>query len=290
MQKEHTKKKILTTAIEHTSTKKCLEYLKNLGFEVIYIHPKNGRFNVKDFCDAIDDDCFFLTIIHVNNENGLIAPVESIARAIKLKNKDIIIHVDMAQSFCKIPLNIKDIDIVSISGHKINAPKGIGLMYINKNLKIAPLMFGGLESYDIRPGTKSTALIAALKVAVSENFKNMKKNMVHYKNLRNIVIKKFENNKNINLNFNENCAPYIVNISLKRIKSEILVNFLDEKGFFISAASSCSKNIKNRTLIDMGYSRNIQNSAVRISFSTYNTQSEVEKLCDVILQAEKILE
>ncbi len=237
----------------------------------------------------VDEDCFLVSIMHVNNENGLLLPVEEIAKQIKLKNKNILIHVDAAQSFCKIPINLKNIDFLSASGHKINAPKGIGILFIKSGVKILPLTFGGGQESGIRPGTQATALVKALEIAATEHYYNLNKNMNHYKALKKSLICKLKDSENIIFNFNNMCVPYIVNISLKGIKSQVLMQFLQEKGFLVSSGAACSKHYKNNTILNLGYSKNIMDSAIRISFGPTNNTTEIEKLCENIILANKIL-
>lgn len=283
------KNKIVTSNIEHKATSNCLKKLQYENFKIVEITPKNKEFYAEDFADAVDDDCFLVSVMHVNNENGLILPVEEIAKKVKEKNKNILVHVDAAQSFLKIPLNLSNIDLCSVSAHKINAPKGIGALYINKHTKIKPLMFGGGQEKRIRPGTQATALICAFEVAVKENFLNMEKNFKHYTNLKKALIDQLKNVHNLNFNFTEKCVPYIVNISLKGVKSQVLMQFLEEKGFLVSAGAACSKNFKNETILNLKYDKTIADSAIRISFGVFNNKLEVIELAKAIAAAEKTL-
>ena len=283
------KRNILTSAVEHSATKNCLEYIKNLGCSITTIYPKDKIYTPKLFVNAIKEDCFLVSIMHVNNENGLLLPVEEIAAQIKSKNENILIHVDAAQSFCKTPINLKNIDLLSASGHKINAPKGVGILFIKSGVKILPLTFGGGQEGGMRPGTQATALIRALEIAAKENYCNLNKNMDHYKTLKETLIYKLKDCEDIIFNFNNMCMPYIVNISLKGIKSQVLMQFLQEKGFLVSSGAACSKHYKNDTLLNLGYGRNVMDSAIRISFGPTNSIIDIENLCENIILANKTL-
>ena len=215
--------------------------------------------------------------------------MEEIAKKVKEKNKKVLVHVDAAQSFLKIPLNLENIDLCSFSAHKINGPKGIGALYINKNAKIKPLMFGGNQEKGMRSGTQATALISAFEVAVKENFLNMEKNFKHYVNLKETLVQRLKKVNGLNFNFTEKCVPYIVNISLKGVKSQVLMQFLEEKGFFVSSGAACSKNFKNETILNLNYAKTVADSAIRISFGVFNTELEVKSLAEAISAAEKTL-
>lgn len=283
--------KIITTTIEHAATAQCINHLENNGFEIVRISPKNGKYYAEDIVNAIDNRTILISIMHVNNENGLILPIEEIAKQAKHKNPNIIIHVDAVQSFCKIPINTNKIpiDLASVSGHKINAPKGVGALFMRKGIKIQRHSFGGPQENNLRPGTEPLPLIAAFGVAAKINFKNMNQSIEHYTLLKNYLLERIKNNPEILLNSSDNCVPYIVNISIKGIRSEIMLHFLEEKGFCVSSGSACSKSKKSGILQSMGYSKQREDCAIRISFSTKNTINQVDMLIDVIEAGQKSL-
>lgn len=285
--KQRFKKNIITSSTEHKATKECLLNLKQNGFNIIEIKPKNQTFNYKDFVDAVDENCFLVSLIHVNNENGLKMPIEQISKKIKEKNKDVLIHLDAAQSFLKIPINLNNVDLLSFSAHKVFGPKGVGGLYVKKGVKILPLMFGGGQEKNLRPGTQATELIAAFEVAINQQKNNLTKNYNKYLKLKDAMLFILKKNKNIFFNFNNECVPYILNISVKGIKSQIILQYLEKKGFVVSSGAACSKNYNNKTLMDLGYSKANLNSAIRISFGLENKLKDAINLAKEINLAEK---
>ncbi len=286
---KNSKNKIITSNVEHAATNNCLEFLKNSGFEVIKINPRNNNFYIEDFINAVDSNCFLVSLMHVNNENGLIFPIEEIAKKIKEKNEQILIHIDAAQSFLKIPLSLNNIDFCSFSGHKINAPKGIGVLYVKNISTLKPIMFGGGQEKNLCPGTQATALIKALEIAIKKNYNNRENLLNHYKTLKEILVENLKDCENIHFNFNNNCVPYIVNISVKNVSSQLLLQYLETEGFIVSSGAACSKNYKNTTISNLGFSKEIANSAIRISFGKDNTIKETLKLSKTIKLAPKKL-
>ena len=280
--KNNKRRKIITSTVEHKATENCLKNLEQKGFEIIKIPPKKNKFITKDFVEAADEKTLMISIMHVNNENGLILPIEQISEKIKEKDEKILVHIDAAQSFLKIPISLKNIDLVSSSGHKINAPKGIGVLFIKNGINISPICFGGGQENGIRPGTQATALIKALEIAIKYHAKNWNKTLIHYENLKQTLIDNLKEIKKIHFNFNDECVPYIVNISIEKLKSQIILQFLEEKGFFISSKAACSKNKKNTTLLNLGYPQNIAESAIRISFGIDSKIDDVIKLAQTI--------
>lgn len=288
----NTKKKIITTAIEHAATKNCLKYLENHGFEIIKIQPSNKIYSANDFIKQIDNNTCLISLIHVNNETGLILPIEEITKLAKLKNSNALIHIDCVQSFTKLPINLTTMpaDFVSISGHKINAPKGVGVLFIRKNTKINPIFFGGGQENGIFPGTQNVPAIAGLNTAVKFHIKNSVKHLQHYKNLKNELIKICKTNPKIKFNFEaDKNVPYIINISIKKINAQVMLNFLEMHGFLVSSASACSKGHLSTVLTNLGYSSERQQSAIRISLSFNNTMQQVQQLANTILKGAETL-
>ena len=284
-------KKIITTSVEHASTAKCVEELEKQGYDVVRISPKEIENFSHNLLNEVDEKTFLISFIHVNNENGLILPIEQISKQAKLKNPNLLIHVDIVQSFCKIPLNLSKlkIDLASFSGHKINAPKGVGGLYLRKGTKILKRNFGGGQENNLRPGTEAIPAIAAFGVAAKINQDRMNDSLKHYYSLKNHLVSKIQNNRDIYINSPANCAPYIVNISIKGIRSEIMLHFLEQKGFIVSSGSACSGSKKSGVLQNMGYSKDREDCSIRISFSPENTIFQIDMLVDAIKQGQKKL-
>lgn len=281
------KKKIITSVVEHKATENCLNYLEQKGYEIVRIKPRGNIFYAEDFADCVDENTLMISVMHVNNENGLILPVEDIAKMVKRVNEEILVHVDAAQSFLKLPLNLDNIDLLSASGHKVNAPKGIGFLFAKKGTKISPISYGGGQEFLLRPGTQATALIKAFEVAVKYHVEQRDSLEKKYKELKEIFVESLKENERIYFNFNDSCISSIVNISVKGIRSQVFLQALEEKGFLVSSGAACSKNKDNKTLINLGYSKERADTAVRISFGIETTKEKVLRLIDAINYVEK---
>lgn len=279
--------KILTTQIEHAATQNCLDQLKQQGFKVIKIPPRNKIYTAQDFADQTDETTCLISVMHVNNENGLILPVEDIASICKAKNKNTLIHLDCVQSFTKLPLNLTKIpaDFVSISGHKINAPKGVGALFVRNYSSLRPILFGGGQQNKLCPGTENIPAIAGFEVAAKFHHENRNTHFKHYESLQNKLIELCSNNNKISLNFEKNFnAHHITNIAIEGIRSQIMLNFLESKGFIVSSGSACSKGKTSSVLTNLGYGPKKQDFAIRISFSIENSIADVELLTKAILE------
>ena len=282
--------KIVTTNIEHPSVLQSVKYLERKGYEVKYIKSGSTGIDIDDLVRAIDDRTALVSIMVVNNETGEKLPIEKIKNIIKLKKSKAIFHVDAVQAFCKIPIDVKKlgIDLLSISAHKIHGPKGIGALYVsNKNL-LSPITFGGGQENGLRPGTQSVELISGFFECVCSD-EEMEERYKHVNEINNYLINKIQNIDSVNINSSSNSVPYILNLSIDSIPSEVMVNYLSNRGIYVSAGSACSGNKKSKVLLNMGLSENRVNSAIRVSFSRFNTKEEVDLFIDTIDDAIKNL-
>lgn len=283
--------RIVTTEIEHPSVFEAISELQNKGFEVIRLKPdKFGHISPSDIRSAINQNTVLVSIMLVNNETGAVQPVEEAAKAIKEVNAPALLHCDAVQAFGKMPIKVTElgVDLLSFSGHKIHAPKGIGVLYKKKNVHITPLTHGGGQQSKLRPGTEPVPLIAALSGAISALPPIMDETQKMYA-LRNYTVKKLEATGLVTFNSPTDAIPYIINISVEGYKSETLLHFLDSKGIFVSSGSACSKGELSRTLTAQGLNKSQTDSALRISFSRYNTEQDADKLCAAICEAAKKL-
>ena len=282
--------KIVTTNIEHPSVLQSVKYLERKGYEVKYIKSGSTGVDIDDLVRAIDDRTALVSIMMVNNETGEKLPIEKIKNIIKLKKSKAIFHVDAVQAFCKIPIDVKKlgIDLLSISAHKIHGPKGIGALYVsNKNL-LSPITFGGGQENGLRPGTQSVELISGFFECVCSD-EEMEEHYKHVNEINNYLINKIQNIDSVNINSSSNSVPYISNLSIDGIPSEVMVNYLSNRGIYVSAGSACSGNKKSKVLLNMGLSENRVNNAIRVSFSRFNTKEEVDLFIDAIDDAIKNL-
>ncbi len=278
--------RIVTTAIEHSSVMEAMQQLEKEGFEVVYLTPdSSGRVSAKDIKDAVTKDTILVSIMAVNNEIGSIQPLETVYRAIAAAGAPALFHVDAVQAFMKMPLLPKKfgIDLMTVSGHKINAPKGCGALYIRKGARILPLHFGGLQEKKIRPGTEPSPAVCAMGAAVEEH-KDIKGQTEYIRGLNTYCREKLAELDGVVINSDENCLPYIINFSLPGLRSETVLHFLAERNIFVSSGSACAKGHKSHVLTALGLPADLTDSAIRISFSSENTKNDI----DILINSLKI--
>lgn len=271
--------KIVTTAVEHSSVFNAAKELEKNGYEVIYLAPnKNGEITASQLESATDEKTALVSVMCVNNEVGSLFPVETIKTAIKCKRSPALLHIDAVQAFGKIPLNVDKlgVDLLSISAHKIHGPKGVGALYVRRGVKISPRMFGGEQQQKLRPGTEAVPLIAGFGAAVQQL--KLSEQYEEIRRLNELFRRKLLKIEGIEINSPDTAIPYILNISTNAVKSETMLHFLSSKGIFVSSGSACAKGKKSRVLTEMGLSQRRIDTALRISFSRYNTESDVEEL------------
>ncbi|MEG1869379.1 MAG: cysteine desulfurase family protein [Oscillospiraceae bacterium] len=279
MAKKRRGNRIVTTAIEHSAVLASTKYLESLGFEVITIQPKNGQILAADIVDAVNDNTVLVSMMAVNNETGCTLPVNEAAKAIRRKNNDTLIHCDSVACYGKIPLKIGsslDIDLLSLSGHKIHAPKGIGALIVKKGVRILPRSYGGSQGKGLRTGTEPLPLACGLAKASEIAINNIGKNQANFTMLNNYLTNKLLEIDNVCINSPANSAPFIVNASILGIRSEIMLHFLESKEIYLSSGSACSKGAKSHVLTAMGIDHKIIDSALRISFCDYTTTQQLD--------------
>lgn len=276
--------KIVTTAVEHPSVLECMKELEKEGFEVVYLKPdKSGNLNKSDVLNAIDSKTILVSMMSVNNETGAIMPLDIVAPAIKKANSPALFHIDNVQGFGKLNLNVKKLscDLMSVSGHKLHAPKGIGALYISKKAHVLPHHFGGGQEKGIRPGTESVPLIAAFSEAV----KQLPETMKEYKRLYEINMllrEKLNEIEGVNINSPENNLPYILNFSTMLVRGETMLHYLESRNIYVSTGSACSKAKPSHVLSSMGLSNKHIETSLRASFSRETTKEEVLLLAEEI--------
>ena len=263
--------KLLFTEGEHPSVYNTASYLKNKGFNVEFIKlNKNGEADFDDFAKQITENTSFISVMHVNNETGAINNLDKFIELKKNICPNAIFHSDGVQAFGKLKYALNnDIDLYSISAHKIYGPKGIGALYIKNKNKINPIIFGGGQEYNLRSGTENIASITGFKGAVEE----ISYNSDNVKAIRDYVIKNLEGDFKIN----GNGSPYILSISYKGINGETIVHMLEENNILISRGSACSgSKVGNRILSSMGLPNDYVKGSIRLSFSKNNTIEEAK--------------
>lgn len=283
--------RIVTTAIEHPSVKEAINALENEGFEVIRLMPqRNGVISKEDLFSAINEKTILVSIMLVNNEVGSIQPVVTAKEAIIKSGSPALLHTDAVQAYGKMPINVKNlgVDLLSISGHKIHGPKGIGFLYVKKGVLLSPTVFGGGQETGLRSGTQPMPSIAGL-LGAYEELPDISLQLGIQKNLWNYAVNKLSMLDFITINSNDNALPYILNISVNGYKSETVLHALEAEGIFVSSGSACAKGKKSYVLDSMGLSQKQIDSSIRISFSRFNTEDEIDSLCEALIKLTKFL-
>lgn len=287
---QRTGKHIVTTKIEHPAVAEPFKKLQEEGYEVTYLDTdKTGILSLENLKQAIRQDTILVSIILVNNETGAIQNIEEIGKIIKEKNNQTIFHVDGVQAFGKMEINVKQahIDLMTASGHKFHAPKGLGFLYMKRGLKVRPLLYGGGQQKGMRPGTENSAGAMALALAAKECCKNWKESHTHVLSVKKKLaegILSFIPDTKINGPSIEAASPYVLNVSFLGVRSEVLLHALEEKGIFVSAGSACNSKKKNQSAVleSMGLSQEKIDGAIRFSFSRFNTEEEAEYCVEIL--------
>lgn len=275
--KKRSGKKIVTTAIEHSSVMESCKELEKEGYEVVYLSPDtNGIVPLSAFEQAVDGNTILVAVMAVNNETGSIQNIERISKIVKRKNPDAIFHCDAVQAYGKMVLKPKkwNVDTMCVSSHKVHGPKGVGALYIKKGVRIIPLLYGGEQQKKIRPGTECAPLISSFGVAVSEF--DIVKNREHVSALNNYLTAELSKIDDITINSGNDALPYVLNISVKGIKSETMLHHLEQDNVYVSSSSACAKGKKSYVLKAMSIPDDRIDSSLRISFSKYNTKEDVD--------------
>lgn len=282
--------RILTTDSEHPSVYKNLDLLAKEGFEIVKIPTRGGVLDLDAIDRALDKKIFLASFMLVNNETGAVYKVSEAFAKIKSKYPDAIMHCDAVQGFMKIPFTPVTLkaDLISVSGHKLHAIKGVGALYISadmiKKKKITPFLIGGGQENGWRSGTENTVGIASFGASVADIKSRFSQNREHFSELYFYAVKKIEM---LGIKINRphgDFAHHIINVTIPNIKSETVLHFLSAEGIFISSGSACSSHSKtpSGTLIAFGLTPNEADSSLRISFSEYNTKEDIDALCSVL--------
>ena len=279
--------RIVTTSIEHPSVLKCMQALEAKGFEVVYLKPAaNGSISPEELTNAVNRNTVLVSIMAVNNEIGVINPVSLAAKAIKRTGSPALLHCDAVQAFGKLPLRpAKDgIDLMSISAHKVHGPKGVGALYIRKGVQIKPYLLGGGQENGMFSGTENMPGIVGFGAACAA-MPDIAKQLEKTTALRNYTVEKLRSLPNVEINSAPDSLPYIINLSVPGIPSEVLINFLSQQGIYISAGSACKRGHRSEVLRAIGLSPARIDSAVRVSFSRFSTDAQTQALTDGIENA-----
>lgn len=271
--------RIIVSAVEHSSVYESAKRLSELGYDVQYAPVDgDGIVDLEKLDSLLTDKTILVSIMAVNNETGSIQPTEAIAKRIKRHSPEALFHVDAVQAFCKMPLKPLrwGVDFMTVSAHKIHGPKGVGAIMIRDGARMIPLLYGGEQQHKTRPGTESAPLIAAFGEAVKEA--DISANLSYIRELNDYAVSKLKALDDVTINSPASALPYIINISVKGIRSETMLHHLEQSEVYVSSSSACAKGKRSYVLAAMGLSDDRIDSSVRISFSKYNTRSDIDAL------------
>lgn len=290
-------KHLITTSIEHASVYNPFIWLEGQGFEVTYLPVDNhGIVSTEALEGALRDDTILVSVMAVNNEIGTIQPLDEIGAVIKKKSPEILFHVDAIQGFGKIeiyPSKLR-IDLMSVSGHKLHGPKGVGFLYIKNKVKVQPLILGGGQQKDMRSGTENVPGIAGLGEAVCRVFENFKDKQRNLYTLREQFVSRLEQMDGVKINgfahqvsdvnLHQGPAPHVVSASFEDIRAEVLLHALEERGIYVSSGSACSSNHPaiSGTLKAIGTERKYLDATIRFSLCYDTTEEELNTCCEVL--------
>ena len=283
-------KHMITTAIEHPAVLQPMRELEKNGWDITILGvDEKGYINIDELKAAIREDTILVSTILINNETGTIQNAEEISKAIKSVNPHTLYHVDAVQAYGKYPINVKKmgIDMLSVSGHKVHGPKGVGFFYMKKGLKVKPIIFGGGHERGQRSGTENTPSIVGLAEAVKIDMAEMDKAVEHVKLVKKTLAEGILNSipmTYINGPSIEEGSPYVLNIGFEGLRSEVLLHSLEEKEIYVSAGSACNSKKKGASTVlsALGIDEKRIEGAIRFSFCRYNTVEEAEQCIEIL--------
>ena len=284
-------KHIISSAVEHDAVRRCLDELESRGFEVTRLAPdERGGISVDSVVSALRDDTILVSLMLVNNETGAVTDISSIARAVKKACPAVLVHTDAVQGFMKVPFSAKTLgaDMISISGHKIHAPKGIGALYIKNGVKLKPFIVGGSQENGRRAGTEAMPQIAAFGAACEIAQAGMAENIARMQSLRERAVQRLSR-EIPELVLIGGGSPHILSISLPGWRSEVLMNYLEAKEVYVSRSSACKKGGRSHVLEAMGLSSRVIDGAIRIGLSRFTTEEDIDALCSALKEAHDTL-
>lgn len=271
--------RIVTSSIEHSSVLETMEELKKQGYDVVFLPPDTkGRISAESIANAVDSNTILVSVMYVNNEIGSIMEIDKIKKAVLSKQAPALIHTDAVQAYGKLPIKVKKlgVDLLSVSAHKIHGPKGIGALYIKKGVRILPQHFGGEQERKIRPGTEALPLIGAFGEAVREL--DIPETGKKIKELNDYAKHTIGSLQDVTVISPEDALPYILNVSVKGIRSETMLHHLAQQKVYVSSGSACAKGQPSHVLKALGIEKDLADSALRISFSKYSTKEDIDAL------------
>ena len=282
-------KHIISTGIEHAAIYKPLDFLREQGFDITILPvDRQGHIDLSELSAAIRPDTILVSLMYVNNEIGSIEPIAEAGRIIKERNPECYFHTDTIQAYGKLRIRPKTehIDMLSVSAHKIHGPKGTGFIYIDKHVRLHPLILGGGQERDMRSGTENVPGIAGMGLAAEMYYKEHEKIEAGMLSVRDRLIDRLSVMEGVKLNTEkgEGFAPHVVSASFAGVRAEVLLHALEQKGIYVSSGSACSSNHPaiSGTLRSIGVDQDLLDSTLRFSFGIYSTPEEADLCADAL--------
>ena len=274
-------KHIISSAAEHDAIRRTLDLLEAQGYEVTRLKPdRSGSVPVSDVAGALREDTVLISLMLVNNETGAINDIPGVASLLKSAGSHALLHTDAVQAFLKIPFTPASLgaDLISVSGHKVHAPKGIGALYIRRGLRLKPMIVGGSQEDGRRAGTEASAQVAAFAAACEATFPHLAENAEKMRRQREEIIRRLQADIP-ELKVLGGGAPHILSVSLPGWRSEVLMNFLEAREVYVSKSSACKKGGRSHVLETMGLDTRTIDGALRIGLSRFTEQEDLDALC-----------
>ena len=282
-------KHLITTKIEHPSVGNVMKHMEEEGYEVTYLPvDENGIVKLDKLKAALRPDTMLVSVMHVNNEIGAVQPIEEISKLVKANNKATLFHVDAIQGYGKYRIYPKKmgIDLLSVSGHKIHGPKGVGFLYVDSKVKIKPILFGGGQQRDLRSGTENVPGIVGLAEAAKEIYTDFENKIDQLYDVKAYFVEKVMELENVKINglTGRDAAPHVVSVSFPGIRSEVLLHSLEDREIYASAGSACASNkpAVSATLKAIDAPKEHLDSTLRFSFSVHTTKEEIDYCMEVL--------
>lgn len=279
--------RIVTTAVEHHSVLAVCRQLESEGFEVAYVSPDaGGVITPESFAAACDEKTVLASCMMVNSETGALHDIPAIAAACRRKNPGILFHADCVQAFGRLEIAPArwGVQLVSVSGHKIHAPKGVGALYVTKGVRLLPPLYGSGQERGLRPGTENLPGICAMGLAAERMNARRAENAAHFTALRQKLITNLSQSPAVCINSPQAAAPYIINLSVEGIRSEIMIHYLEQFEIYVSSGSACAKGERSHVLTAMGLPEDRIDSAIRVSMTDTTAEEEIDEFCRRLLQ------
>lgn len=285
---------LITTQIEHPAVLQTMRHLEEQGYRVTYLPVDScGQIHIEDLHRAMTPDTILVSIMHTNNEIGSLQPISEAGALIKRMNPGTLFHVDAVQGFGKARIYPKkmNIDMLSVSGHKIHGPKGVGFLYVGEKVKLHPILFGGGQQQNLRSGTENVPGVVGLAKAAELLYQHFDEDISHLYHCKRHFIEGVGKIEGITVNgllsgepYGHGTAPHVVSVSFKGVRSEVLLHALEEKGIYVSAGSACSarKPQPSATLKAIGVEKSLLESTIRFSFSVFTTIEEIDYTLQVM--------